>query len=308
MLGAKFNISIEEKTISYLISNYGQEAQKWIEDIESIVELLSNKWHLSILGSEPNARFGCILYGKSDIYGDIVLKLVPPCCIRLGQEILCYKKLSYSNMVTLYDYDLSLGGFLLRRIFNRPIESLESVSVLFETMYSQRQEVQWDSDRYSYELAFHASLSNAKAIILKRSDNKLEEFLPAIEKALFYYRKIEKKKLFFIHGDAHIHNILRDSQNTYLIDPIGYMAPFEVEYARFIGTYIRENEAYNLLSAIIQKVVCGKCDSRQVLSAIGFDVTMRACNTFCEGNTYEEILDALAWTKRTWNAIESLAL
>ena len=149
MLGTKFKVSIEENTISYLISNYGQEAQKWISNIENIVELLSNKWHLSIIGSEPSARFGCILYGKSEIYGDIVLKLVPPCCSRLEQEILCYEKLSYSNMVTLYDYDLDLGGFLLRRIFNRPIESLEPISVLFNTMYFQRREVLWDIERFT---------------------------------------------------------------------------------------------------------------------------------------------------------------
>lgn len=308
MLNGKRPIPIEESTISFLVSNYGLDAQEWIDNIDSIVEELSYKWNLTIIGSEPNARFGCILYGKSKIYGEIVLKLVPPCCKRLEQEILCYKELTYSKMATLFEYDLNLGGFLLQRIHYQPVTDLQPIARLFDTMFSQRKEVLRDSAQYSYEKAFFSSLNFAREEVLRRSDDMLKEFLSLIDKAIYYYDNLNKKNLYFIHGDAHIHNILYDLKDTYLIDPIGYTAPFEIEYARFVGTFIRENKAYDRLQDILYKVTSDNCTFQDVLSCVGFDVTMRACNTFSEGNTYEEILDALEWSKHTWEAIESINL
>ena len=43
-------------------------------------------------------------------------------------------------------------------------------------------------------------------------------------------------ELYLIHGDLHSKNIMKNDNDYYSIDPLGYIAPIEFTFARFIIT------------------------------------------------------------------------
>lgn len=308
MLKTKQGIIINDDVVKYYVSNYGTAAIMWLNNIDTIIDIFEKKWHISIVDSESNVNFTVLLYGKSYIYGDIVLKMIPPFCPRLQREVYFYNELPYSNMAKIVEYDLKLGGFLMQRIHHCENSiKLETVSGLFKKMYEERKRTKGLNQNYSYEFDFFKSINFAKSQIVESKDDKLLKYLPIIEKSIHYYKDSKRgTSLFLIHGDAHSHNILCDNESIYLIDPIGYAGPFEVEYARFIGTYIRENENYIHLSDIIEFFVDKGLLSNNVALAVGYDVTMRACNTFREKNTLKEIVDSFEWARKTCSSVDAL--
>ena len=79
------------------------------------------------------------------------------------------------------------------------------------------------------------------------------------------------------------------------------------EYARYLGTAMKENEMPKEdFFRLSEKVFSGKGDFKKNLTAFAVDVTLRARNTFIEGNTYEEILFAGSWAKRAWAYLENM--
>lgn len=304
MLKRDVSFALGNHTRDFLLKNYHTEVQPWIENFNEIIAQLSAKWEMTITDYEVQSRFGCILYGFSK-NTSTAMKLVPPCCPRLEQEVLCYRMLPYHNMVELYDYDFDLGGILLHRVNSFPIPNMNVIANLFQAMFEERASAS-HPEITDYSEAFHESLNRAYTSISRSQDPRQQSFLAVIEKARSYYKKIERNGTFFLHGDAHIHNILYDGSDVFLIDPIGYNGPFEIEYARFIGTFVRENHLYDIpLRDLVEKVSRGNCPVQEIMIAIGCDVTMRACNTFFEGNTDEEIIDALCWSKRIWKMVDS---
>lgn len=298
-------VSINRGTYNYLVNNYGNEARKWLDNINDVTFKLCRKWNVVITGYEEYSRFGCILYG-TDAENEVVLKLVPPCCHRLRDEINCYFELPYSSMVKMYAYDLELGGFLLKRIRNKPIKELNRIADLFHVMYMERQLAK-STGIISYSIPFQESLKNAWDTIYDSSNELLTGFLPYILRAQEAYSVMRKNSCYLLHGDAHIHNILNDGKKIFLIDPIGYCGPFEIEYARFLGTYIRENDLYHVSLKNLVLLVCGDyCPVENIYLALGFDVTMRACNTFIEGDSEPQIMDAILWAKKIWIMIDQV--
>lgn len=302
------HIEIDKRTQEYLSLNYGEEVKYWIDNIDEIVDSFIKKWNLTYVGQEPKSRFGCILYVEYN-NDEYVLKLIPPCCERLYSEVKCYHELPYSNMLELVDSDIELGGFLIKRISNKKLDKLEYIQTLFRTMYMQRKKVN-DSINgfFVYADSFMESLARARKIIENSSDKEYKSLLVYIERAKECFSvNLEKKDCYLLHGDAHIHNILFDGETISLIDPIGYIGPFEIEYARFWGTYIRENDVtQDNIDSIIKYMEVNGNLSPSVIYALGVDVTMRTCNTFFEGDSYEEIKDAIMWCKRVWDLVDVL--
>lgn len=295
---------IKGATYDFLISNYGNRAKYWIDNINDTIKYLSVFWNINITdGSNFKSRFGCLLLGT--VQGiEVVLKLIPPCCPRLEQEIKCYSILPYHNMAELIASDLEKGALLLKRIYCKPIDSIDMIADLFEAMYKERT-VATNEQLTLYQNAFFESLGNAFLQVIQSNDKHLARFLTIISHAKTYYNNQKETTCYLLHGDVHINNILFDGEQMVLIDPIGYIGPFEIEYARFIGTFIRENDLNGIsLETIIEKISRQKCSTEKIAIAVGYDVTMRACNTFIEGNTYDEILAALEWAEKTWGLVE----
>lgn len=299
---------ISDGTISYLKQQFPDHADEWFNDLDASLNRLMDKWQLTFTGHERNSRFGTILYAESRLYGAVAVKIVPWFCPRLKSEIECYHSLPYKEMCRLYDVDEHLGAMLLKFVGETDAVKCDK-ALVFESLCRQKKPASKEEYPllYPYSEVLEEVLKNAKQVVKARGDENLHFFLPSIEKAENAIRLFENDEKYIIHGDAHEYNMLGSENGCVLIDPLGYIAPFAFEYARYLGTAMKENElSKEDFFRLAEKVFSGEGDFRKNLTAFAIDVTLRACNTFIEGNTYEEILFAGSWAKRAWAYLENM--
>ena len=297
---------ISDGTISYLMQQFPSHAEKWLNDFPHAIERLTEKWQLTFKGHERNSRFGTIIYAESRVYGDVAVKIVPWFCPRLKSEIECYRSLPYREMCDLYEVDEELGAMLLKYV-KEETDATTNKALVFTSLFEQKKQALEEDYPllYPYGEVLMDVLSNAEKVIGEKNDPNLFVFLPSIQKAKDAYRLFEADEKYIIHGDAHEYNMLGSENKCVLIDPLGYIAPFAFEYARYLGTAMKENEMSDeAFLRLSEKVFATSSDFRKNLTAFAIDVTLRACNTFIEGNTYDEILFAGGWAKRAWEYLE----
>lgn len=302
---SKFYLS--QKTKNYLIQSYGLKAKLWIQDYDNYVEELVKKWNLNIHGYEESSRFGAIFYAFSVQFGEVVLKIIPVFSDRLKSEIQCYFELPYSSMCNIIDFDYSIGAILLEYVNAQGVPTIDQYISFLNELYVERRvrELNFIKVQEYWEIwEIAASIAEEKRLILSKEYNyKLSKCLDIC----FRYKKVLRNlPQYYIHGDVHEHNIL-GKDKLILIDPIGYIAPFEVEYARFVGTYFREHSVseYELEHIIFSVLKCGRDESESIKFCLilGLDVTLRACNTFFEGNVLKEIEEAIDWACSVWSFV-----
>lgn len=300
---------ISEGTVSYLKQQFPKHADVWLDAFPDAHKRLMDKWQLTFTGHERNSRFGTILYAESAEYGKVAVKIVPWFCPRLKSEIECYRALPYREMCRLFDVDESLGAMLLKYVDEPSDGCIQDKALVFSSLFAQKKRAE-ASDYpllYPYEAVLKSVLDNAQHVVNTQNDEKLLSFLPSIQKAQSAISLFENDEKYIIHGDAHEYNMLGSENGCVLIDPLGYIAPFAFEYARYLGTAMKETclspDEFFRLS---EKVFSCHGDFKKNLVAFAIDVTLRACNTFIEGNTYEEILFGASWAKRAWDYLEKL--
>ena len=305
-----FQRLISENTVCYLQQQFPEETPDWLRSFDGEVERIVQKWHLTVSGHEKSARFGTILYGASEDFGDVAVKIVPAFSPRLNTEIFCYRQLPYREMCPLYDVDERLGAMLLRYV--SPSSGSNSVSCresVFRHLYEERKIASETVSKTlpRYENVLSEVLTHARAVISASNDEKLNAFLPSIarsEESVFLLDRLER---YIIHGDAHEYNMLMDGENCVLIDPLGYVAPFEIEYARYLGTAMKFTRmSPEAFASLLKRILPEEADLRATLTAFAIDTTLRGCNTFIEGNTYDEICFGADWAARAWAYADAL--
>lgn len=299
---------LSEKTISYLNQQFPQETPVWMEAFDSELDRLAQKWDLTITGCENKAAwFGVILYGESGLYGKVAVKIVPRFCSRLRTEIYCYRNLPYRELCPLYDVDESLGAMLLKYVEQDPVRDPERLQSLFPRLSEQRRADDGKSILPRFEDVLTDVLGNARNVISRSDDPRLHAFEPSIARALSGMERFRGRERCLIHGDAHEFNLLEGDGEVFMIDPLGYAAPFSFEYARYLGTAMKFDPLTDeAMSAILGRMLPKGEDLRDVLTAYAIDTTLRGCNTFIEGNTYEEICFGADWARRAWAYADAL--
>ena len=128
------------------------------------------------------------------------------------------------------------------------------------------------------------------------------------ERALNAMETFRDSERYLIHGDAHEYNMLVEDGGCVLIDPLGYVAPIEFEFARYLGTAMKKHPLSNAeMDALVSRILPGGVDRARALSAFAIDTTLRGCNTFIEGNTCEEIVFGGSWAARAWDYADALS-
>lgn len=299
--------SLTPKTKSYLQQTYGSIAEEWIKDFDAYVEYLLNNWKLTILYQEENSRFGAIFYTFSEAHGDTVLKIIPHFCDRMKNEIRCYQKLPYSAMCSMLDCEDTVGAILLKYIHGVKQLDAEPYLALLKQMQKERRLVTAeDTEVTDYWTAWEQSVQYAKMSLERISWNYQKCILKCLEQCAKQLPHGKQLPKYYVHGDSHVHNIV-GSNPLVLIDPIGYQAPFGVEYARFLGTWCWENETQtDALRKMLRMLSTDTDDYRDNCLMLAMDVTFRACNSFSEGNARSEIHDAIKWANQIWHSIQEI--
>ena len=299
---------ISQNTRDFLSQQYPDKTPEWLLSFGGELERLVDKWELTLNGHEMNSRFGAILYGTSRIYGEVAVKIIPRFCSRLETEVYCYRHLPYREMCTLYDVDMQMGALLLKFVPPSADAARGARERLFISLYEQRMRFDGGSCVLPrYENVLSQVLSTAKNAVKRARDEKLNPFLSSIQRAEETAQNFINAERYVIHGDAHEYNMLVGECGCVLIDPLGYIAPFDFEYARYFGTAMKEHNLSNdEMLALVNRVLPRGASVKNALDAFAVDVTLRACNTFIEGNTRDEICFGGDWARRAWQYRDAL--
>lgn len=271
----------------YLFENYPSQTKQWKNTIDREIPSLLKKWQITDYEVIKTSHFGIIFMADSVKYGNCVLKIIPPFINRYEQERSGYQKLSSSFMCELYDFDDACSAILMEQLDESRIEIDGRLHKFFERVIASYKEIDVsdkDENRFhDYEAILYNKLNE------DHFDYKKDEIMTYVNKAVSLYKEVfdgEKKSL--IHGDMHRYNLMYNNNDICAIDPIGYIAPYEIDIARFIGTEFTENEAmtvdnYKKLIDFFSDVV----DEKKLKSAIIIDIIFRLHNSIFENDSFE---------------------
>ena len=304
-----YHAYISGATLKYLHQQYPAHTPAWLESFTEEVRRLEALWGVTVEGFERESRFGAILYGRSEHYGQVAVKIIPWFTPRLKGEAYCYRRLPYQQMCPLYAVDEKLGALLLKYVPADASANAAAREAAIAALYAQRSPATPEDANHlpRYEAVLAEVCANALAEIARTADAGYAHLALSIQRAEKAMVSFAPEERYVIHGDAHACNLLVEGEHCLLIDPLGYIAPFAFEWARYLGSAIKENDLPpEELRALALRLSGGNAPIETVLRAFAIDTTLRACNTFIEGNTHEEICYAADWAKRAWAYYDQL--
>ena len=304
-----FHELISPATLHYLMQQYPEHTPGWLASFDGEVRRLEDMWGVTVEGHERDSRFGTILYGRSKKHGLVAMKIVPWFSPRLAGEVYCYQHLPYQEMCPLYAVDEKLGAMLLKYVPAVDVSDPDRKEAVIAALYAQRR-IASEEDRVQvphYEDVLAEVSANALREIARTGDSGYAQLALSIDRSQKAMAAFAESERCLIHGDAHAFNLLEEENGCLLIDPLGYVAPFPFEWARYLGSAMKEKplpvEAFRQMAL---RLSGGNASLQEVLLAFAIDVTLRSCNTFIEGNTYQEICFAADWARRAWDYVDAL--
>lgn len=274
----------------YLDREYGNLIDNWINNLQNTLPLLLKKWKIDYLEVLKTSHFGIVLFADSLVYDKCVIKIVPPFIDRYEQEKNCYKDIDSSIMCGLIDYDNNTNTLLLERCnYSEKADFYSgnrSIIELFEKTkkYFCTQNIESRSGEYSgyYNLLLSKMQNN-------RFEYKTQTIMDYIDKAIKMYNTVFKDdKKGLIHGDMHRHNIVEKNGKLVAIDPIGFIAPFEFELARYICTELTDGDSYSKTRfAEIVDDFSVLAEKEKIVSACYIDMVFRLHNSIFENDNYD---------------------
>lgn len=271
---------------SYLEVNYPNEAEKWVDTLKDKIPNLLKKWQIESYSVIKNSHFGIIFIADSIKYGKCVLKIIPPFIDRYEGERSCYQNINSSYMCELYDYDDSCCSILLERCNDTELNidsDNNSVFKFFERVLNAHKTVYCEKDFKNYQ----AILEN------KRNDTdfdyKKDIIMSYVRMAVDEYNKtFANEDLTLIHGDLHRYNIMGKNGDLVAIDPIGYIAPKEIDVVRYIATELSDNGGNIIENAEKMLDYFAPISSYDKLkSALFIDIVFRLHNSLFENDNYD---------------------
>ena len=300
---------ISPVTLQYLMQQYPEYTPGWLASFDGEVRRLEEMWGVTVEGHERDSRFGTILYGRSEKYGPVAMKIVPWFSPRLMGEVYCYQHLPYKEMCPLYAVDEKLGAMLLKYVPAMENSDPDRKEATIAALYAQRRlATALDTAHVPhYEDVLAQVSANALQEIARTSDPGYAHLALSIDRAEKAMVAFAGSERCLIHCDAHAFNLLEEENGCLLIDPLGYVAHFAFEWARYLGTAMKEKPLpVETFRQMALRLSGGNAPMEEVLHAFAIDTTLRACNTFIEGNTYQEICFAADWAKRAWDYVDAL--
>lgn len=281
---------------SFLEKYYPEEAQKWVETLKDEIPNLLQKWQIDEYQVIKTSHFGIIFLAHSIKYGKCVLKIIPPFIGRYEQERACYQSLNANFMCELFDFDDNCSAILMERC--DMVEKLNDETVL--TLFSKV--LNGAVNKYAgvnsevfhdYSKILHGKIDETGF------DYKKAEIMPLVEKAVSVYDDVfSNEDVVLVHGDLHRFNIMSKNGQLLAIDPIGYIAPIEIDLARFIGTELTDSDGDK--KAIYDKLIneLSMLTTKEKLESACFvDMVFRLHNSLFENDDYrltDKWLDVLS--------------
>lgn len=270
---------------SYLEKYYPIEAKTWAETLKNKITGLFNKWQIDEYSLIKTSHFGIIFIAHSIKYGRCVLKIIPPFIGKYEQERSYYHSINSGFMCELFDYDDSCSALLMECCDEVEKFNEDTVLAFFGKAISNAVNKNTDVDLklfHSYSSILHSKIKKTNF------EYKKDAVMSYVKDAIrIYDESFNNDDAVMIHGDLHRHNIMSKNGSLVAIDPIGYIAPAEINVARYIGTELTDGigdikESYDALIGTFSKI----CDFERLKKACFIDIVFRLHNSIFENEDY----------------------
>lgn len=218
-----------------LIKGFGGEIERWSEGLPDLANQYIEKWKLSHNRVYDNLSYNFIMFGKSQKYGDVVLKIGIPGKENIS-EIRALEFFKGKNVCRLYESDVNNYTILLEDIKAKGnLKSVEKRSTRYEIFCNIVKNLNTNS--YSDEALCKYDKWIMKAFEKHRVENNIYPSLikhTNIAEKLFWdlNSRFDNE---LIHGDLHHENVLlSESGDWKVIDPKGVIGFKSLEVGRFV--------------------------------------------------------------------------
>ncbi len=274
----------------YLFENYPSQTKNWTRRLEKEIPNLLKKWQITDYRVVKTSHFGIIFLAKSIKYGDCVLKMIPPFIERYEPERSCYQTLPATFMCELYDYDDTCSAILMQQMdSDLPQFDKNDTTVLefFKKALNSYKDIKISENDvhkfHNYSDILHGKLDENKF------SYRNEEIMQLVTQANELYDKVFANDEFcLVHGDMHRYNIMKSGELITAIDPIGYIAPLELDIVRFIGTELTDTtEDVQKKKAELVEYFVPLSSKERIESLLFVDMVFRLHNSLFENDTFE---------------------
>lgn len=274
----------------YLFENYPSQTKNWSRRFENEIPNLLKKWQITDYRVVKTSHFGIIFLANSIKYGNCVLKMIPPFIDRYEPERSCYQTLPATFMCELYDYDDTCSAILMQQMdSDLPDFDKDDKTVLefFKKALDSYRDIKIsESDRHkfhNYSSILHGKLDENDFVY------RNEEIMQLVAEANELYDDVfGNDEYFLVHGDMHRYNIMKSDDLITAIDPIGYIAPLELDIARFIGTELTDTtDDVKKKKAELVEYFAPLSSKERIESLLFVDMVFRCHNSLFENDTFE---------------------
>lgn len=273
----------------YLKKYYPSESEQWAKTLKRSISKLLKNWQITQYRLIKSSHFGIIFLAKSVKYGKCVLKIIPPFIDRYVSERSCYQSINASFMCELYDYDDECCAILLERCTESDLDfehtdKSELLNFFKKIINSSNIKVPGE---LLTEFKNYGEILNQK-VNQNNFEYKNEIIMDLVRRAVKLYNdNFTDGDIALIHGDTHRYNIMARRGVLVAIDPIGYMAPKEVDIVRYIGTELCDSDTDEAVNANDMLDLFSSVSNRQALEKMLFiDIVFRLHNSLFENEDY----------------------
>ncbi len=213
-----------------------KEVREWARTLDADVEYLLAKWDITDYTLHPASNFGLVFEASSERFGAVIIKVIPPFTGRYEREKFTLETLSSDITAKLIDSDDERYAMLLKRIIPGDYTAFSKHRYLLEGLFRRicssmkmAPEGGIDTCIQDYVVELEDKYRMALTVGYKKAFCR-----QLLESALLKYRGLPSER-FLIHGDISGNNALIENDDIKLIDPLGYYAPFVMEFSRFIA-------------------------------------------------------------------------
>lgn len=278
---------------AHIVDNSAAPNADWLQQLPHLYDKLAKQWGLQSFDVYHISTYGLVLETQSTIYGDVVLKMIPPYTARYPREKAAYQQLAGDYMCPLLATDDDCCALLLRRIAPGKYADFDDnicLTDFFNRVVCTAKETVRHPVFPAYRVDLEAALQRSQTAPFLTGSLEQE-----VRSALALYdTQFKNSKTYLLHGDLHHYNLLRTAEGYRAIDPIGCLAPIEFEFTRFIRNDILQHPGFDPKERLqlLLRYFSRWAEPGRIQAALQIDLSLTAVNA-----TYESTEPAAAETQ-----------
>lgn len=233
-------LSLPENFKTMIINRYSEKGSQWLGNLDNLIHTYEKQFELESLELVENLSMNLVMFAKSNLYGDVVLKIGAP-GPSVITEIHVMQQYPSDYVPKCYYFCLENRTLLLERLLpGYPLNSLpnrEERTQVFSNLANQLLLPAKSTEVYPT----FCELFQKRIQYANQNKASFSDILWMIDRADKLYHTIQAKNLpqYILHEDLHHKNILKTRTGWKAIDPHGIIGEKVFETCQFIRSEIK---------------------------------------------------------------------